>query len=144
MFFIADRVRGYLPEPPSTEKPIGLLLRCVEKKIFDSTLGASEYPKMEEAGGEVEGQSILRSVIAEESTRSQSGWTLLPAGLDIVHPEVVPLGIEIVEVSATDAFDPVQQGRIGANGPAQVGPVRPSSARSQVVNGRERIALVVK
>ena len=57
---------------------------------------------------------------------------------------MVPLRMGIGEMGPADALDPVKQGHIGVNGPAQVGPVRPLSASDHVVDGRKGIALVIE
>ena len=41
-------------------------------------------------------------------------------------------------------LDPVEQGSFGVNGTAQVGPVGPSPPSDHVVDGRQRIALMVE
>ena len=46
----------------------------------------------------------------------------------MVHPEVVPLGIGVVNVSGADALDPIQEARVVDRSTAQVGPVLPPTA----------------
>lgn len=59
----------------------------------------------------------------------------------ICHPEVVSLGVRVGEAGAADARDLLQQRRLFQNGPAQLRPIAPPSARDDVVDGREGEAL---
>ena len=81
---------------------------------------------------------------AAERTRSQSGGAPPAVGSDIVHPEMMALGVGIPDMSATDALDPIRDERIGADGSAQVGPVGPTAACDHVVYRGGRIALMVE
>jgi len=63
---------------------------------------------------------------------------------DIVHPEMVTLGIGVRNVSVANLLHLVQQSTICQNGLAQVCPILPLTARDHIVNGREGEALMVE
>ena len=62
----------------------------------------------------------------------------------MVHPELVPLGIGVVDVSRADALDPIQEARIVDRSAAQVGPILPPPARDDVVDRCGGVVLVVQ
>lgn len=85
---------------------------------------------------------IRCNLAAAERTSSQSGSGSAEA--DMVHPEVVPLGIGVVDVSRADALDPIQEARIVDRSTAQVGPILPPPARDDVVDRCSGVVPVVQ
>jgi hypothetical protein len=57
---------------------------------------------------------------------------------------MMPLGVGVAKVRAANALHLVQQGAIGKNRAAQLGPIAPLTAGNYVVNGCEGEALMVE
>lgn len=57
---------------------------------------------------------------------------------------MVALSAGILEMSVTDALDPVHEERFHLHGSAQVGPVGPAASGDHVVDRRGRIAFMVQ
>lgn len=62
----------------------------------------------------------------------------------IVLPEVIALGERVSQVGAAHAVYFVQQARVSQNRLSQLGPVIPTAARNDVVDGGERVRWMVK
>ena len=57
-----------------------------------------------------------------------------PVFFDIVHPEMITLGIRIADVLPTDPLDLVQKGSVRQRRPTKFGPIPPSSAQDDIID----------
>ena len=71
------------------------------------------------------------SIIGETSSQSGNG----PVFFDIVHPEVIALGVRISDVLPTDPLDLVQKGSVRQHRPTEFGPISQAAARDHIVDG---------
>ncbi len=84
---------------------------------------------------------------ADERTSSQSGGgaALFNAVFfNVVHPEMISLGVGVGNIRAADAFHFFKQRPIPKNRAAQVSPILPAAARDHIVDGRKGQALMVE
>ncbi len=54
------------------------------------------------------------------------------------------LGVGIIRMGPANPFNLVQQGPILQDGSAQFGPIPPSTARDHVVDGSQRVSLMIE